>query len=212
MYLLYEKEVDKAMRTEQERLLYWIAQAAKLNPNASLSTILNAADDYVKSTVYKIYEERSSLFNKQEIIREAEEKSALLEFTRQELEAENARKSEEAALAEIEAQRAAEDAESSSAAQEKAEREEATRLAAEESDRFAVEEAEQEEKEETLPTPIDGYEEPELEVEEKEYADIDLNLPSREDEEAAAEKLSRQKIIRANRDAIFGNRSEIDEL
>lgn len=80
MYLLYEKEVDEAMKTELERMLYWISEAVKLNPSASWAAILNAADDYVKANTYKIYKERKSLFDKEEILREAEQKSAFLEF------------------------------------------------------------------------------------------------------------------------------------
>lgn len=84
MYLLYEKEVSQAMRAEQERLLFWIEQAAKLNPDADLTTILSAAESYVSNATFVITKDGKSLSTQREISRSVPKKITLVEPKQQE--------------------------------------------------------------------------------------------------------------------------------
>ncbi len=54
MYLLYEAEYDATVKGEQKKLLRWVREAAKLNPNVDLETIIENASRYVDSNVYRI--------------------------------------------------------------------------------------------------------------------------------------------------------------
>lgn len=54
MYLLYEKEFEEVVRREQKKLLRWIQEAVKLNPNADINTIIAAAVNHVDTTAYKV--------------------------------------------------------------------------------------------------------------------------------------------------------------
>ena len=221
MYLLYEKEVDEAMRTEQERLLYWISEASKLNPDASLPAILNAADDYIKKTTFKIYKERQSLFDKNEVIREAQQKTnvreAELAFLNkisqdaEEAHAENIRRDEAAAAAEAEllAQQQALEEE---LVEELVEDTEIPEAVAEEEVPEVETADENVSEDESELNDLEDYEEPELVVAEKvEIVEDEVKLPERDDT-ADALKQNRQKTVRANHDAIFSNQSDIAEL
>lgn len=54
MYLLYETEYDATVKGEQKKLLRWVREAAKLNPDVDLETIIDNASRYVDSSTYKI--------------------------------------------------------------------------------------------------------------------------------------------------------------
>lgn len=54
MYLLYEREVDVAIKAEQRRLLAWLDEAVRLNPDVSIQSVLGAADGYISSSKYQV--------------------------------------------------------------------------------------------------------------------------------------------------------------
>lgn len=54
MYLIYENEFNKNVHDEQDKLIRWINEAARLNPKAPLSVILSAAKAYVDGKNYAV--------------------------------------------------------------------------------------------------------------------------------------------------------------
>lgn len=54
MYLIYENEFNKNVHDEQDKLIRWINEAARLNPKAPLNVILSAAKAYVDGKHYAV--------------------------------------------------------------------------------------------------------------------------------------------------------------
>ena len=54
MYLIYENEFNKNVHDEQDKLIRWINEAARLNPKAPLNVILSAAKAYVDGKNYAV--------------------------------------------------------------------------------------------------------------------------------------------------------------
>jgi hypothetical protein len=54
MYILYENEFNENVHHEQDKLIRWINEAARLNPEISLDVLLSAAKDWVDRKKYSI--------------------------------------------------------------------------------------------------------------------------------------------------------------
>lgn len=54
MYILYENEFNENVHSEQDKLLRWINEASRLNPDVSLEVLLSAAKNWVDGKKYSI--------------------------------------------------------------------------------------------------------------------------------------------------------------